>query len=237
MKKIIIAGGGDDEMISGFADAFVAASVSVEICEKKELKALIIKSCADGVLCSGFDEGVAKICKDLNMMCIFLVVSFPAPELFSPALFFENNRIFIADDDMYEILCKTGHPRIYYAEAASEFKVISCDIKTAGAKAEKIMLHLENDELKFLQGLLKAQEVFPEKNILFRALGDDLVIKMYQYAGLSDRDVLLKKRYVISGCIFRPLVTKSVLSGGTADRREKDFDSVVKEILKNCCDF
>ncbi len=210
MKKIIIVRTADDALIYAAADVFTRISLSVTVCDKDELPEVMDRDDAEAVFSFRFDEDISDICGRMEIPCVFWILEHPAPEVFSPRFFDENNLIIIPDRDLYEIFCSIGHPRIYYAKDNGGFIKYAGDKRNAELMFDRIMLRLENDERKYLQGLLRAQEVCPEKNILFKAMGEDLIIRMYSYAGLPDGDIPVKKRYVISECILRQMINPSI---------------------------
>lgn len=211
MKKIIIVRTADDAQIYAAADAFTRISLSVTICDKDELPEVMDQEDADAVFSFRFDDDLSELCSKKEIPCIFWILTLPAPEIFSARFFDENNHIFIPDRELYELFRKMGHTRIYYAEIPDEYIQSCVDGKKAKLLFDRIVLHLEDDERMFLRGLFRAQEVCPDRKILFRAIGDDLIIKMYSYAGFPDGDVLIKKRYVISECILRTVSGKRSL--------------------------
>ena len=205
MKKIIIVRNTDETQIYAAADAFAKNSISVIICDKAETGLVLEQNETDAVFSFRFDEDISALCSANSIPCVFWILEYPAPEVFSLKFFDENNLIVIPDRELYEIFYGIGHPCIYYAKDNGGFIKHAGDKEKAKLIFDRIMLRLENDEKKYLHGLLRAQEVCPEKNILFKALGDDLIIKMYTFAGLPDEDIMIKKRYVISECILRPV--------------------------------
>ena len=202
MKKIIIVKGISDDVTYSFADDLAERSISSVICDKKDLTSVIPACGADAVFSLDFDEEISDICKKTSLPGFFWIYSYPAPNLFCPALADNNNRIFIPDRETYEIFRRIGLKNVFFPSFFSDRKCRSYDKEAVAHHRDRIMMGLETDEKNYLKGLLRARDVFPDDHILFYALPEDLIAKMYSLAGLSDRDVLLKKRYVLSECIF-----------------------------------
>ncbi len=228
MNRIIIVKNRDDSITYGFADAFAKNSVSTLICEKDEVEAIPGRYQAKALFSTSFDRNISDICLKNNLPAIFWIWSLPDPALFCPHIINENNRIFIPDENTWEIFRKTGLKNIFFPDGCRDLTEYSAINDRDRFLSDRIMMCLEKDELSYLKGMLRAQQAFPEESILFRALGEEMINRMYSIAGLPEGDLCIKKRYVISECILRPLVTKST---GQPASRNPDFDRAVKKIL------
>ena len=140
----------DETQIYAAADAFAGNSLSVIICDKEEILPVLEQIDADTVFSFRFDDDISDICSKNSIPCVFWILEYPSPEVFSPRFFDENNLIIIPDRELYEIFCGIGHPCIYYAKDNGGFIKYARDKSNAKQLFDRIMLHLENDEKKYL---------------------------------------------------------------------------------------
>ena len=232
MNRIIIVKSGNESITYGFADAFAQSSVSTLICEKDDIEAVARRYPSDAVFSTFFDSDISDICLTEKLAAVFWILSLPAPALFCPQIIKTNNTVFIPDERTFEIFRKTGLDNVHYPENCAELMDYSGIDDRMRFLSDRIMMCLEQDEVSFLKGMLCAQQAFPDENILFRALGEDMISRMYSIADLPESDIPIKKRYVISECILRPLVMKNRKKSPAAPVRAHYFGAAVSEILK-----
>ncbi|MBQ7463703.1 MAG: hypothetical protein IJS86_02470 [Lachnospiraceae bacterium] len=231
MNRIIIVKSGNESITYGFADAFAQNSVSTLICEKDDIEEVIRKYPADAVFSTSFDSNISDICLREKLAAVFWILSLPAPALFCPQIIKTNNTVFIPDERTCEIFRNTGLDNVLFPENCPDLVEYSGIDDRMRFLSDRIMMCLEKDEVSFLKGMLCAQQAFPDESILFRALNEDMISRMYSIAGLPAADIPIKKRYVISECILRPLVMKNRKNATATPGRTHDFGTAVSEIL------
>ena len=213
-------------------DAFISNHVGVIPCGIFEREVTLKKHTPDAVFTLDFSEETARLCMENGgIPYICWVRKRKAPELFSPMLFNRNNRVFFADHDLFMIFNSLGLTGIYHL-GGNVCKISDKLHAGYAGQWDRIKMFLPIDELKYVQGLMKAQELFPMQPILFKGLSTDLVEKMYSYSGMEITDNILKKRYLIAECVLRESLAYTRVE--EIPMSDSDIKFRVGQIVKIC---
>ena len=237
MKKIIIASerASDTEIIS---EVFNFHSVGSVLCKAGEIPDIAESIHPDAVFTMGFIESVSSLCFRKGMIYISLADHSPSPELFTPAVFNPGNRVFIPDRGLADFFNGIGVKNIFYKKAG----FLTGEKRIYGSMWQRICLLLENDEIKYIQGMVRAQEVFPEQGILFKGLGQDLIEKIYRNSLFPCTEDPVYKRYMVTEGILKSAAVyygrdrgndpqKDAIAYAETARRD------IEDIIKICGDF
>ena len=211
MKIITVFENGDE--ICEISEGILAAGAEGIWCSIGDVEEVMDSCMVDAVFSVGFFKNIAGLCFGKRITYISWVLTSPAPEIFTPEIMYETNRIFIADDSLYKMLKRSGVNTVYSKNAGFyDIPAVKYLIRSrqgafdAEGIRQEIGFWLDDDENKYLQGLEKAQELCHMQNVFFHGLSPGIIDKIFYGLQAESSGDPVYKRYFVSECILRRIV-------------------------------
>ena len=211
MKIITVFENGDE--ICEISEGISAGGAEGICCSIGDVENVINSFMVDAVFSVGFFKEIAGLCFGKRITYISWVLTSPAPEVFTPEIMYETNRVYIADAGLHKILKKSGISTVYgrsagFYDIRSLRNFMQSKYRPFDAEGirENMGFLLDEDENKYLQGLEKAQELCHTQNVFFHGLSPGIIDKIFD--GLQAESIKdpVYKRYFVSECILRRIV-------------------------------
>ncbi len=190
------------------ADILTGFSVSSVLADRERLKQSVFDTAPDLVFETRFDPELQGICLQRGIPCVFWLGAGPAPELFQAGLFSGGSLIFLSDRRLAKRLIRLGAENVYYEAVPMPEKREQPPGISAPELCERLLSGLGEPERRYLEGLMDAQRLVPEEDVICGALTDEILSEFREVLELPGREKTTDLRYLYGCCILRARVIR-----------------------------